>query len=181
MKNPISENEIRALLDQYLEEHYGKEPVLSLLASNDPHKLKFNLVDETVTLTCDPSGNITEKKRKRPLPKSEVEGQLSLSDVFQTPAEQEDEGEPEPEENISEPEPEENITEPVPEKKPAVKKASARKGGEEKFTEGDVVCNIYTGARYTVVGSKEGIARVRPVGELSTLMLSVSDLELAND
>jgi hypothetical protein len=174
MNSPIKENKIRELLDQYLEEHYGNQPVLTLIPVDDPHKLKFNLVDETVTLTCDPAGNITEKKRKRPLPKSEVEGQLSLSDVFQSDEATEPETAEIPEE-AAEPE----TTETPAAKESPKRRSSAKK--REAFSEGDVVYNVYTGAGYTIIGSKDGIARVRPLGELSTLMLSESDLRRDNE
>ncbi len=172
----LSEKQIRAGLDDYLEKHYGREPVLSLAKTNDYHKLKFHLVDETVTLTSDDEGNITEKRTRRRLSGSAVEGQLSLSDMYGGEPETEEET---PEEDVAE-EAEAESPEPV-EAEPAEETAAkaprtSRKKRGGGFAEGEQVVNIYTGSVYTVISSEEGIARVRPVGELSTLMLSESDL-----
>ena len=164
MAKSLSDNEIRAALDKYLDEHYGNEPVLSIVSTKEKNELKFNLVEDTITLHCDQKGNITEKRRKRRLPKSEVEGQLSLSDIVMSPKSdmgiEEEQDYPEDIDIL----PEEDEL-PKPKKK------------HDRFRDGMKVLNIFTGDIYTVVDAYDNMLRVRPEGELSTIMLTAADLK----
>ncbi|MCR5452193.1 MAG: hypothetical protein K6F00_06145 [Lachnospiraceae bacterium] len=184
MAKGLSDNEIRAALDEYLEAHYGNEPVLSLVPSKDIHELKFHLVEDTITLVCDEGGNITEKKRKRRLPKSEMEGQLSLSDIVTSPkSDTETVGE---DEGVAGSALDEDVAESVLEEdagevthKDEVKAEPKKKPG--KYKDGQKVVNIFTGDVYTVVGSLDNMLRVRPEGELSTIMLTAADVSIAKE